>query len=123
MRESTGEKKVTVWLDSGDKTIQIDDTGLGMTKKELETVFSDLGRSGKRDSAEASGGFGLAKAAGAEGFFLKLKHVCLSRDVAEPLQAIGATHVAIAETADEAALFRALRQALGEFASLGSSRV
>jgi uroporphyrinogen-III synthase len=65
----------------------------------------------------------LAKAAGAEGFFLKLKHVCLSRDVAEPLQAIGATHVAIAETADEAGLFRALRQALGEFASLGSSRV
>jgi uroporphyrinogen-III synthase len=65
----------------------------------------------------------LAKAAGAEAFFLKLKHVCLSRDVAEPLQAIGATHVAIAETADEAALFRTLRQALGGFASLGSSRI
>jgi uroporphyrinogen-III synthase len=65
----------------------------------------------------------LAKAAGAEGFFLKLKHVCLSRDVAEPLQAIGATHVAIAETADEAALFRTLRLALGGFASIGSSRI
>jgi uroporphyrinogen-III synthase len=65
----------------------------------------------------------LAKAAGAEAFFLKLKHVCLSRDVAESLQAIGATHVAIAETADEAALFRTLRQALGGFASLGSSRI
>lgn len=65
----------------------------------------------------------LAKAAGAEASFLKLKHVCLSRDVAEPLQAIGATRVAIAETPDEAALFRTLCGALGGFASLGSSRI
>jgi uroporphyrinogen-III synthase len=65
----------------------------------------------------------LAKAAGAEASFLKLKHVCLSRDVAKPLQAIGATHVAIAETPNEAALFRTLRQALGGFASLESSRI
>jgi len=65
----------------------------------------------------------LAKAAGAGPSFLKLKHVCLSRDVAEPLQAIGATRVAIAETPDEAGLFRTLREALGGFASLGSSRI
>jgi uroporphyrinogen-III synthase len=65
----------------------------------------------------------LAKAAGAEASFLKLTHVCLSRDVAEPVQAIGATHVAIAETPDEAALFRMLRRALGGFASLESSRI
>ncbi len=66
---------------------------------------------------------GLAKTAGAEACFLKLKHVCISRDVAEPLHAIGATHVAIAETLDEAGLFRRLRQELGGFPSLGSSRI
>jgi uroporphyrinogen-III synthase len=65
----------------------------------------------------------LAKAAGAEAAFLALNHVCLSRDVAEPLQAVGATRVAIAETPDEAALFRRLREALGGFASLESSRI
>ena len=65
----------------------------------------------------------LAKAAGAEALFLALKHVCLSRDVAEPLQAIGATRVAIAETPDEAGLFRTLREALGGFASLKPSRI
>jgi uroporphyrinogen-III synthase len=65
----------------------------------------------------------LAQAAGAEASFLKLEHVCLSRDVAEPLQAIGATRIAIAETPDEAQLFRTLRRALGGFASLGASRI
>jgi len=65
----------------------------------------------------------LAKAAGLEAPFLKLEHVCLSGDVAEPLQAIGATRVAIAETPDEAALFRRVRETLGGFASLESSRI
>jgi uroporphyrinogen-III synthase len=65
----------------------------------------------------------LAKAAGVETPFLELKHVCLSRDVAEPLQAIGATRVEIAETPDEAGLFRTLREALGGFASLRPSRI
>ena len=65
----------------------------------------------------------LAKAAGAEASFLKLKHFCLSRDVAAPLEAIGATRLTIAETPDEAALFRRLGEALGGFASLGSSRI
>jgi uroporphyrinogen-III synthase len=65
----------------------------------------------------------LAKTAGVEACFLKLKHVCLSRDVAEPLQAIGASRIAIAETPDEAGLFRRLRQELGGFPSLGSSRI
>jgi uroporphyrinogen-III synthase len=65
----------------------------------------------------------LAKTAGAEDCFLGLKHVCISRDVAEPLQAIGATHVAIAETPDEAGLFRSLRQALSGFPSLRPSRI
>jgi len=48
---------------SGDTAIRITDSGKGMTKNELETVFTDLGSSGKREQAEASGGFGLAKAA------------------------------------------------------------
>ena len=65
----------------------------------------------------------LAKAAGAETCFLKLKHVCLSRDVAEPLQALGATRVALAETPDEAGLFHTLRKEVGGFPSLGPSRI
>ena len=65
----------------------------------------------------------LAKTASLEACFLKLKHVCMSRDVAELLQTIGATRVEIAETPDEAALFRRLRQELGGFPSLGSSRI
>ena len=50
----------------------------------------------------------LAEASGVEARFLELEHVCLSRDVAEPLKAAGATRIAIAETPDEAGLFRAL---------------
>ena len=65
----------------------------------------------------------LAKTAGVEGCFLNLNHVCMSRDVAEPLQALGANRVAIAETPDEVGLFRRLRQQLGGFPSLGSSRI
>ena len=65
----------------------------------------------------------LAKTAGVEACFLKLKHVCMSRDVAAPLQAIGANRVAIAETPDEAGLFRRLREELGGFPSLGPSRI
>ncbi len=65
----------------------------------------------------------LAKASGVEARFLELDHVCLSRDVAEPLEAAGARRIAIAETADEAALFRALRHGLGGFPSLGASRI
>jgi uroporphyrinogen-III synthase len=65
----------------------------------------------------------LAKTAGVEACFLELKHVCISRDVAEPLQALGAGSVAIAETPDEVGLFRRLREELGGFPSLGSSRI
>jgi uroporphyrinogen-III synthase len=65
----------------------------------------------------------LAKDSGAEARFLGLAHVCLSRDVAEPLAAAGAAGIAIAETADEAGLFRALSRSLGGFPSLGASRI
>jgi uroporphyrinogen-III synthase len=74
-----------------------------------------------RRSAELAAA--LAKAAGVEACFLKLNHVCISREAAEPLQALGASRIAIAETPDEAGLFRRLRQELGGFPSLGSSRI
>jgi uroporphyrinogen-III synthase len=74
-----------------------------------------------RRSAELAAA--LAKAAGEESCFLRLTHVCISRDVAEPLQAFGASRVAIAETPDEAGLFRRLGEALGGFPSLRSSRI
>ncbi|HEY1862929.1 MAG TPA: uroporphyrinogen-III synthase [Roseiarcus sp.] len=74
-----------------------------------------------RRSAELAAA--LAKTAGAETCFLKLNHVCLSRDVAKPLQAIGATRIALAERPDEAGLFHTLREELGGFPSLGSSRI
>jgi uroporphyrinogen-III synthase len=65
----------------------------------------------------------LAKAAGKQARFLALRHVCLSSDVAEPLQALGAAPLAIAETPDEPALFRALSRELREFPSVGASRI
>ncbi len=65
----------------------------------------------------------LAKVSGAEARFLELVHVCLSHDVAEPLEAAGAARIAIAETADEAGLFRALGRGLGGFPSLGASPI
>jgi uroporphyrinogen-III synthase len=74
-----------------------------------------------RRSAELAAG--LAKAAGVMARFLDLNHVCISRDVAESLQGFGASRIAIAETPDEAGLFRRLRQELGGFPSLGSSRI
>jgi uroporphyrinogen-III synthase len=65
----------------------------------------------------------LAKASGVEARFLELEHVCLSHDVAEPLRAAGATRIAVAETPDEAGLFRALCRGCGGFPSLGASRI
>jgi uroporphyrinogen-III synthase len=65
----------------------------------------------------------LAKVSGAEARFLELEHVCLSRDVAAALVAAGAGRIAIAETPDEAGLFRALSRNLGGFPSLGASRI
>jgi hypothetical protein len=43
--------------------VTVSDNGKGMTPDEIFTVFTNLGSSGKADMAEASGGFGLAKAA------------------------------------------------------------
>ena len=55
----------------------------------------------------------LAETAGVMSSFLALRHVCLSDDVAEPLRAIGAPCVVVAERPDEAALFAALSDAFG----------
>lgn len=63
IRRSKDVKEVTVEFDRYDKKITVTDTGKGMTRRELETVFTDLGRTGKLAQADASGGFGIAKAA------------------------------------------------------------
>jgi hypothetical protein len=42
--------------------VEVQDTGRGMTRGELDTVFTNLFESGKRAEAGASGGFGVAKA-------------------------------------------------------------
>ena len=55
--------KVSVRTSDGGKWVEVTDNGKGMTADDLATVFTDLGASGKRDQATASGGFGLAKAA------------------------------------------------------------
>lgn len=55
--------QINVMFDKGNNIIHVEDNGKGLTKKELETVFTDLGASGKREDVEAAGGFGLAKAA------------------------------------------------------------
>jgi uroporphyrinogen-III synthase len=65
----------------------------------------------------------LANASGAEPRFRELEHVCLSGDVAEPLKAAGVTRITIAETPDEAGLFRALCRGLDGFPSFGASRI
>ena len=63
VRHLGSEGKIDVIFDRVDNTIHVTDNGKGLTRKELETVFTDLGASGKREDVEAAGGFGLAKAA------------------------------------------------------------
>jgi uroporphyrinogen-III synthase len=65
----------------------------------------------------------LAKVAGEERRFLGLRHFCLSDDVAEPVRALGAARIAVAETPDEAGLFDVLSRELRGFPSLGASRI
>ena len=55
--------RVDVHVDHHEHSISVSDNGKGMTADDLATVFTDLGSSGKRGQADASGGFGLAKAA------------------------------------------------------------
>ncbi len=65
----------------------------------------------------------LAGRAGAAVHFAGMRHVCLSDDVAEPLRAIGAARIFIAERPDEAALFATLSGAQPVFHSHGASRI
>jgi uroporphyrinogen-III synthase len=59
-----------------------------------------------RRSAELAAN--LAEKAAASPHFLALAHVCLSADVAEPLQALGAGDVTVSAAPDEPSLFAAL---------------
>ena len=65
----------------------------------------------------------LAETAGVMNGFLALRHYCLSDDVAEPLRAIGAPCIVVAERPNEAALFAALGNASAVFPSDGASRI
>jgi uroporphyrinogen-III synthase len=65
----------------------------------------------------------LAKVSGEAERFLELSHFCLSGDVAEPLKALGAARVAVAETPDEEGLFQLLSRDLCGFPFLGASRI
>jgi uroporphyrinogen-III synthase len=87
--------------------------------RSLESCVAALHYSRRSASLAAA----LAKISGVQARFLKLKHVCMSRDVAEPLQAIGATHITLAETPDEEGLFRMLRKTFCGFPSLRASRI
>jgi len=59
--DTSGEINVT--LNRPKKYVEVKDNGKGLTKAELQSVFTDLGSSGKRNDVDAAGGFGLAKAA------------------------------------------------------------
>ena len=48
---------------TADPSIAVHDNGPGLTRQELQTIFTDLGASGKRNDQTAIGGFGIAKAA------------------------------------------------------------
>ncbi len=55
--------RINVKFDRDNGSISVIDNGKGLTRQELESVFTDLGASGKREDSSAAGGFGLAKAA------------------------------------------------------------
>ena len=66
----------------------------------------------------------LAKAAGAEPRVSSSLSMSACRATLQSRsRQLGATRIAIAETPDEAGLFRTLRAALGGFPSLGASRI
>jgi uroporphyrinogen-III synthase len=59
----------------------------------------------------------LAEAAELSGRFAAMAHICLSEDVAEPLKAIGAAQLFVADAPDEAALLATLSHAARVFPS------
>lgn len=65
----------------------------------------------------------LAEKSGVIGHFLALRHICLSEDVAEPLRAIEAPSVVIADRPEEVALIEALAAAAAVFPSGGASLI
>jgi uroporphyrinogen-III synthase len=65
----------------------------------------------------------LARKAGLAAHFLSMRHICLSGDVAEPLEALGAVRVFVADAPDEPALFATLNRALRGFPYRKASRI
>jgi uroporphyrinogen-III synthase len=65
----------------------------------------------------------LAEKSGLSEHFLALRHICLSDDVAEPLRAIEAPSIVIADRPEEAALIEALTAAKAVFPSSGASLI
>lgn len=63
VRHLGSDGNINVLFDRVNHAIHVTDNGKGLTKDELETVFTNLGASGKREDVNAAGGFGLAKAA------------------------------------------------------------
>jgi hypothetical protein len=58
-----GKVTVSMLRNNSEVAYVVEDNGVGMSKQELESVFTNLGESGKGNDISASGGFGLAKAA------------------------------------------------------------
>jgi uroporphyrinogen-III synthase len=74
----------------------------------------------RRSAALAAG---LAERAGAAAHFAGMRHVCVSNDAAEPLRAIGAAQVLVADQPEESALFALLSDASSIFPSGRASRI
>ena len=65
----------------------------------------------------------LAESGGASAIFRRMTHICLSDDVANPLQAIGAASVRVAGRPDELALFATLIEVEPLFPTHNPSRI
>lgn len=63
VRHLGSQGKIRVDFDESTGHVGISDNGRGMTPAEIQSIFTDLGSSGKRSDEGAIGGFGLAKAA------------------------------------------------------------
>jgi len=75
--------KITIDVNRGESvTVVCDDNGIGMNKDILINKFLCLGASGKRDNADSTGGFGIAKAALLSNDFWSVYTTCWYIDAA-----------------------------------------
>jgi hypothetical protein len=63
IRTLTNEYDIDPVTNKRANSLTVKDKGRGLTKDQIYTVLTDLGKSGKMDEKDASGGFGFAKAA------------------------------------------------------------